>query len=56
MGIFNFFIVIPQLLAASILGLILRHAFSNQPIYALLIGSASFIVAAVAVMRVKNSN
>jgi len=56
MGIFNFFIVIPQLLAASILGLILRHVFSNQPIYALLIGAASFVVAAVAVMRVKNSN
>ncbi|WP_166114096.1 MFS transporter [Pseudoalteromonas sp. Z9A5] len=56
MGIFNFFIVIPQLLAASILGLILRHAFSNQPIYALLIGAASFVLAAIAVMRVKNSN
>ena len=56
MGIFNFFIVIPQLLAASILGLILRHVFSNQPIYALLIGAASFVVAAIAVMRVKNSN
>ncbi|WMS92208.1 MFS transporter [Pseudoalteromonas sp. HL-AS1] len=56
MGIFNFFIVIPQLLAASILGLILRHVFSNQPIYALLIGAASFVVAAVAVMRVKNSH
>jgi maltose/moltooligosaccharide transporter len=56
MGIFNFFIVIPQLLAASILGLILRHVFSNQSIYALLIGAASFVVAAVAVMRVKNSN
>ena len=56
MGIFNFFIVIPQLLAASVLGLILRHVFSNQPIYALLIGAASFVVAAVAVMRVKNSH
>ena len=36
MGIFNFFIVIPQLLAASVLGLILRHFFDNQPIYAYL--------------------
>lgn len=55
MGIFNFFIVIPQLLAASILGLILRHFFENQPIYALLIGAVSFLLAAVAVLRVKQS-
>jgi maltose/moltooligosaccharide transporter len=55
MGIFNFFIVIPQLLAASILGLILRHFFENQPIYALMIGALSFVFAAVAVLRVKQS-
>ncbi len=55
MGIFNFFIVIPQLLAASILGLILRHFFENQPIYALVLGAVSFVLAAVAVMRVKHA-
>ncbi|BBN81261.1 MFS transporter [Pseudoalteromonas sp. A25] len=55
MGIFNFFIVIPQLLAASILGLILRHLFENQPIYALVIGGVSFIFAAVSVLRVKTT-
>lgn len=53
MGIFNFFIVIPQLLAASILGLILKHGFSNEPIYALVIGGASFVLAALSVTRVK---
>lgn len=52
MGIFNFFIVIPQLLAASILGLILRHGFDNQPIFALVIGGVSFLLAALAVSRV----
>ena len=56
MGIFNFFIVIPQLLAASVLGLILRHFFNNQPIYALLLGAMSFVFAAVAVLRVKHSH
>ncbi|WP_404340305.1 MFS transporter [Pseudoalteromonas mariniglutinosa] len=55
MGIFNFFIVIPQLLAASILGLILRHFFDNQPIYALLLGALSLVFAAIAVLRVKQS-
>ena len=55
MGIFNFFIVIPQLLAASVLGLILRHFFENQPIYALVLGAVSWLLAAVAVMRVKHT-
>ena len=52
MGIFNFFIVVPQLLAASVLGVLLKTFFSNQPIYALVIGGVSFLVAGVAVMRV----
>lgn len=56
MGIFNFFIVIPQLLAASVLGLILKHGFANQPIFALVIGGVSFVLAAVSVMRVKINN
>ncbi len=55
MGIFNFFIVIPQLLAASVLGLILRNFFENQPIYALVLGAVSFVLAAVAVLRVKQT-
>lgn len=55
MGIFNFFIVIPQLLAASILGLILRHFFDNQPVYALVLGALSFVSAAIAVLRVKQA-
>lgn len=36
MGIFNLFIVIPQLLAASVLGLLLKTFFGNGPINALL--------------------
>jgi maltose/moltooligosaccharide transporter len=45
MGIFNFFIVIPQILAASILGALVRHAFHNQAIYALVLGGISMIIA-----------
>ena len=51
MGIFNFFIVIPQLLAASVLGVLLKTFFGNQPIYALAIGGASFIVAGLCMLR-----
>ena len=45
MGIFNFFIVIPQLVAAAILGVLLRVFFDLQPIYGLVIGGVSMIVA-----------
>ena len=52
MGIFNFFIVIPQVLAASILGLLLRLCFHNQPIWALGLGGASLIVAGLCTLYV----
>ncbi len=52
MGIFNFFIVIPQLLAASVLGVLLKTFFGNEPIWALVIGGVSFIVAGLCVLRV----
>lgn len=52
MGIFNFFIVIPQLLAASVLGVLLKVFFHSQPIYALVLGGLSLIVAGLCVLRV----
>jgi maltose/moltooligosaccharide transporter len=52
MGIFNFFIVIPQLLAASVLGVLLRVFFHGQPIYALVLGGISLLVAGLSVLRV----
>ena len=53
MGIFNFFIVIPQLLAASVLGFLLRTFMGGAPVYALAVGGASLIIAGVAVLRVQ---
>jgi maltose/moltooligosaccharide transporter len=38
MGIFNFFIVIPQITAASILGFFMKTIFGNEAIYSLLLG------------------
>jgi maltose/moltooligosaccharide transporter len=52
MGIFNFFIVIPQLIAVSLLGLFLKYCFDSEPIYALAIGGASFLIAGLCVLRV----
>jgi maltose/moltooligosaccharide transporter len=53
MGIFNFFIVIPQLLAAMVLGKVLHLLPGGEPIYALVIGSASFVIAGVYALRVR---
>lgn len=54
MGIFNFFIVIPQLLAATLLGLLLKTFFEGQAIYALAMGAAGFVVAALATFAVED--
>lgn len=51
MGIFNFFIVLPQLVAASALGFALKIAFHNQPVYALGIGGACFVIAGLLTLR-----
>jgi maltose/moltooligosaccharide transporter len=45
MGIFNFFIVIPQILAASILGFFVKTVAGGETIYALVLGGVSMIVA-----------
>lgn len=45
MGIFNFFIVIPQIVAASILGFLLSTFFEDQAIFALVLGGSSMILA-----------
>lgn len=45
MGIFNFFIVIPQLIAASILGVMMRELFDRQAILCIVAGGVCMIVA-----------
>jgi maltose/moltooligosaccharide transporter len=54
MGMFNFFIVIPQILAAAVLGLLVRTVFHGQAIDALVLGGISMIVAAGLMLRVKD--
>jgi maltose/moltooligosaccharide transporter len=53
MGIFNFFIVIPQLIAAATLGAILHGLLGGEPIRVLVLGGASMIVAGLCVLRVR---
>jgi maltose/moltooligosaccharide transporter len=54
MGIFNFFIVIPQILAASILGFFVREVAGGETIYALVLGGGSMILAGFLTLLVKD--
>ena len=55
MGMFNFFIVIPQILAAAVLGLLVRTVFHGHAILALVLGGGSMIAAAGLMLRVKDT-
>lgn len=52
MGVFNFFIVIPQIVAATILGFLVKELFNNEPIYALVIGGFAMILAGLLTLGV----
>ncbi len=52
MGIFNFFIVIPQILAATLLGFFVKNIAGDQPIFALVLGGVSMMIAAIMVLFV----
>ncbi len=53
MGIFNFFIVLPQLLVATVMGGVIRAFFPNAPIWTMLIAALVMGAAALAMLRVK---
>lgn len=52
MGIFNFFIVIPQITAAAILGWYVKHVCGGDAMYALILGGISMALAGLLVLRV----
>jgi maltose/moltooligosaccharide transporter len=54
MGIFNFFIVIPQILAATILGFLTNHLFNGHPIFTIVTGGCSMILAGLLTLRIKD--
>lgn len=55
MGVFNFFIVLPQIVAATILGAIIHNVFADEPIYAMIIGGVTMLLAGVATLWVKDN-
>ncbi len=54
MGIFNFFIVIPQILAASILGFVTKDIFGGQVIFTMVLAGCSLILGALSVFFVQD--
>lgn len=53
MGLFNVFIVIPQLLVATVMGSIMQAFFPGEPVWTMLFAAASWLIAALAMQRVK---
>jgi maltose/moltooligosaccharide transporter len=53
MGVFNFFIVLPQILASAGLGLLMKNFLGSNPMNAVVLGGASLLIAAAAVSLVR---
>ncbi|MBB5710235.1 MFS transporter [Sphingomonas xinjiangensis] len=52
MGLFNVFVVVPQLLVATVMGSITKHFFPTEPIWTMAFAAATLLLAALAMMRV----
>jgi maltose/moltooligosaccharide transporter len=55
MGIFNFFIVIPQIINALIGGPLVKYVYGDHAIYAIVMSGISFLIAAALVFKVKDT-
>jgi len=56
MGLFNIFIVIPQLLVATVMGSIMKAFFPDEPIWTMLAAAIVMSLAALAMLRVKTDD
>ncbi len=56
MGIFNVFIVIPQLLVATVMGSIMRHFFPTEPIWTMLFAAGAMALAGALAWRLRDSS
>jgi maltose/moltooligosaccharide transporter len=54
MGVFNFFIVIPQIVAAALLGFFVKSFFDGSAVHALILGGLAMIVAGFLCLRVND--
>lgn len=54
MGVFNFFIVIPEIIAALTFQPIVKYIFGNNPLYVIMLGGVSLIISSLLVKRVED--
>jgi maltose/moltooligosaccharide transporter len=56
MGLFNFFVVIPQVVSGLVLGWFTKHMFGNHAVLTLVLGGVSMVIAAVLALFVTDRN
>jgi maltose/moltooligosaccharide transporter len=56
MGVFNFFIVLPQMVAGITLGFFTKHVFGGQPVLTLVLGGCSMILSGLLTLRVHDAD
>ena len=56
MGLFNFFVVIPQVVSGLVLGWFTKHMFGNHAVFTLVLGGVSMVIAAVLALFVTDRN
>jgi maltose/moltooligosaccharide transporter len=56
MGVFNFFIVIPQIVAGSILGFFTFSLFGGNTMHTITLGGASMVLAGLLTLRVRDND
>lgn len=54
-GVFNFFIVLPQLLVATVMGEVIRSFFPTEPVWTMLVAALVMLAAALATLRIREA-
>jgi maltose/moltooligosaccharide transporter len=55
MGVFNFFIVIPQIVSGLLLGFVTKHWFAGHSVKTLMLGGVCMVVAGVLTLAVRDN-
>jgi len=56
MGIFNFFIVLPEIIASLFFGPVMEHILGNNKVYAVMVGGVLLFAAALLTIRIKEDD
>ena len=55
MGVFNFFIVIPQIVSGLLLGFVTKYLFMGEAVKTLMLGGVCMLVAAILTLAVQDN-